>query len=278
MAESKFYDQEISTYEQSVLEMRSSPQHADFIRREFLDRNFAAAAERFADSEFFTEIVELITESGAHVGAHILDLGGGRGLLSYALRKKGYRVTLCEISRSPITGLGAIDGHQLELHATCANGEALPFPEYTFDLVICKQMLHHTTHPRHLLAEAHRVLKAAGATIAYKEHCLPWYGGKKRFLANHEGARYGAQENAFRTITYARAFRDSGYEKVRLWDIDTIDQLRSEYLASDAKRKLIALPLVGEVLFRLAYLKYYYWRYWCSSPGQTMNFIARKSG
>lgn len=256
--------------------MRGSPECAELIRREFLDENLDSVVERFSGSEEFAEILRLAEASGVGPGARILDLGGGRGLLSYAMQARGYRVTLCEISRSPVCGLQALMGRRRGFGAVCGNAEKLPFGSGSFDLVICKKVLHHLEEPYLVLVEVHRVLRPGGAVIAYKEHCLPWYGGKQAFLAVHPGARYGAQENAFRTGSYTIAFWRAGFRKVRLWEIDRPEELRRKYEAFPKRRLLLGIPLVSVLVFWVGYWRYYWWRYWCLSPGQTMSFYARK--
>lgn len=203
-------------------------------------------------------------------------LGGGRGLLSYAMQARGYQVTLCEISQSPVCGLKALIDRRPAFDVVCGNAEKLPLRSSSYDLVVCKKMLHHLKCPYLVLTEVHRVLRPGGVVIGYKEHCLPWYGGKKTFLAGHPGARYGAQENAFRAGAYSLAFWRAGFRKVCLWEVASPEKLRLEYNASPSRRKLLNLPVIGEWIFWAGYLKYYLWRHWCLNPGQTMSFYARK--
>jgi SAM-dependent methyltransferase len=273
----EFYAREVSGYERAVLLMRTSPECAEVVCREFLDEDLEAATARFAGSAEFAEILALIEASGVGRGARVLDLGGGRGLLSRALHQRGYRVTLCEISRSPVSGLGALAGGRVPFGVVCGNGERLPFAPGSHELVIFKKVLHHLRKPHTVLAEAHRALRAGGVAIAYKEHCLPWYGGRQTFLAGHQGTRYGAQENAFRTCVYSLAFRRAGFRKLRLWELASPEELRRGYQVSPGRRRLVELPVIGAWIFWLGYLKYFIWRYWCLSPGQTMSFYARKT-
>lgn len=59
------------------------------------------------------------------------------------------------------------------------NGRELPFPEGSFDGVLCTQVLEHVSDPRNLLAEMHRVIKPGGGLIlslpfVWQEHEEPY--------------------------------------------------------------------------------------------------------
>ena len=79
-------------------------------------------------------------------GLRVLDVGGR--LQAYRLLFKG------------LVGLYvAIDPVFEGLINVIAVGECLPFPDDTFDLVICTQVLNYSTEPSRLISEIHRVLK-----------------------------------------------------------------------------------------------------------------------
>jgi ubiquinone/menaquinone biosynthesis C-methylase UbiE len=82
----------------------------------------------------------------------ILDVGGSSGLLA---RKILAHVGQCEYHVLEIDQASVKQGHALNpsLHYTRADVEACPFGAQMFDLVICKDVLHHCANPGKAVAE-----------------------------------------------------------------------------------------------------------------------------
>ena len=76
----------------------------------------------------------------------VLDVGG---------RLQPYRSLLKSRAHQYIS----VDIHSTPLLDVVANGQQLPFPSATFDLVICTQMLEYVFEPHSVLSEIHRVLR-----------------------------------------------------------------------------------------------------------------------
>jgi hypothetical protein len=70
------------TWEDAVRWYRAQPGNEVEIRNNYFDLPVRNAAERFAASEEFAEILRLLGEGR---GRHILDLGAGNGIASFAL-------------------------------------------------------------------------------------------------------------------------------------------------------------------------------------------------
>jgi 2-polyprenyl-3-methyl-5-hydroxy-6-metoxy-1,4-benzoquinol methylase len=97
------------------------------------------------------------------VGRLILDLGCGMGGLSTALALEGATVRPVDFNRHycHITRLRGMR-YGLDLSPINAAGEALPFPDAHFDIVMCVDVLEHVRDPEALLAEISRCLKPGG--------------------------------------------------------------------------------------------------------------------
>ena len=83
-------------------------------------------------------------------GIHVLDVGG---------RLQPYRAMLKDRMERYI----GLDPQLEGLVDVVGFGEALPFRDSCFDLLICSQTLSYSTHPRRMVAEMYRVLKPGGA-------------------------------------------------------------------------------------------------------------------
>jgi len=102
-------------------------------------------------------------------GAKVLDAGCGPGLYAEELVRRGAVVTAIDASeeqlriareRLPAT----TDVRQAVL------GEPLPFPDASFDLVICALVIHYVADRAAAFSEFHRVLRPGGRAIVSTQH------------------------------------------------------------------------------------------------------------
>jgi ubiquinone/menaquinone biosynthesis C-methylase UbiE len=115
-------------------------------------------------------------------GLDVLDDGTGVGTLAVEAAVRGARITAIEpgpgyyeIVRDRLAGFP--DARALE-----ADGEALPFPDATFDVVTSIQVLEHVMHPRKYLEEAFRVLRPGGVLYLSAENYLAFYEAHYRIF------------------------------------------------------------------------------------------------
>src|SRR2546427_8425088 len=90
----------------------------------------------------------------------VLELGCGTGVLLADLKQKYRFVVGSDVSREMMQAawkLGAL--------LVAGDGSTLPFGRASFDLVICRGVLHHVPDRRAALAEIHRVLRPGGEFI-----------------------------------------------------------------------------------------------------------------
>ncbi|MFB9319976.1 class I SAM-dependent methyltransferase [Cryptosporangium minutisporangium] len=101
--------------------------------------------------------------SGVELGDEVLEIGPGFGATTTVLARDVPRLTAVEIDPASAESLR----RTLADRATIVNGDAtdLPFPDESFDAVVCFTMLHHVPSPSAqdtLFAQACRVLRPGG--------------------------------------------------------------------------------------------------------------------
>jgi ubiquinone/menaquinone biosynthesis C-methylase UbiE len=62
------------------------------------------------------------------------------------------------------------------------NGEAMRFPDASFDVVYCHTVLHFTPHPGRMVREIHRVLRPDGTAILMTVNRHSWLFGLQRLM------------------------------------------------------------------------------------------------
>jgi SAM-dependent methyltransferase len=91
-------------------------------------------------------------------GSHVLDVGCGDGTIDCLIKERQPDVE--------IEGIDPLLRPQVHIPVRTFDGEHIPYPDRSFDVVMFVDVLHHTADPRILLREAARVGKA----LLIKDH------------------------------------------------------------------------------------------------------------
>ena len=134
-------------------------------RDSLLQRAFARQAGAFARSPLQNSperLRRLLAFAGARAGERALDLACGPGIVTAALAGEGLRAVGIDLTLAMLREAvsGARGGLYLQGDAT-----RLPFRQATFDLVVCRNVLHHSMAPDRITAEAARVLRSGGRLV-----------------------------------------------------------------------------------------------------------------
>ncbi len=117
------------------------------------------AEYRYDKNRYLLKLVDF----EAYSGKKILELGCGVGLDLARFARGGAHVTGIDLAPSAIDLAGKnFEINGLEGHLAVGDGEALEFPDNTFDLVYAHGALQYTTDPQRMVDEARRVLKPGG--------------------------------------------------------------------------------------------------------------------
>jgi malonyl-CoA O-methyltransferase len=137
-------------------------------RGRVLERRLRRAAPDFAQAAFLhaqtrTEMLRRL-EPVQLQPSHILDLGGGTGLVARALadRYRKASVTLVEASPALLEAAGRTRGWWRRFDCLSGEASAIPLPDASVDLVVANLLLPSVTDPEAVLAEVRRVLRPRG--------------------------------------------------------------------------------------------------------------------
>lgn len=187
--------------------------------------NEAAVGDGFPDPH--------ITDGGRPRQQRILTLGGGTGNDLWDLAREN------TVVNADYAASGLEVGRRFGIQGVLANlnlSPTLPFPDQSFDLVVCKDILEHILEPLAVLKEAKRVLRENGTIVISVPNHFYWpmrvrlFLGKGilwRGLLTDHGASYHEWDYMhIRFFTY-KGFREfletAGLKPVRFfWDFGNL--------------------------------------------------------
>jgi len=181
-----------------------------------------------ADGRPFSRYVDF----GGLAGSDVLEVGCGSGIAVQLFAEAGANVTAVDLTPWAVeTTQARLDAFGLEGEVLEADGESLPFPDASFDLVFSWGVIHHTSDTEQALGELVRVCRPDGTLVLMLYHrrslffltyrTLEYFLPLARRLGLHlEGARAGEREGLIaRHYTrrgVARMLADHGLERIRV--------------------------------------------------------------
>ena len=111
---------------------------------------------------------------GETPAARIVNVGTGEGDLDRVLARFGARVDALDVHAGDVATARALNADLAHVHYTVQSGERLAFPDATFDLACCSEVIEHVEDPRALLSELRRVLRPGGhLVLTCPSHAFP---------------------------------------------------------------------------------------------------------
>lgn len=265
-------------WEQAVLWLKNQPNSKEIVESCYFDDPIQNAADRFYHSDEWQSITQQVKALQLQ-GKKVLEIGAGRGIVSYSFAKDGWEVHALEPNPSAVVGNKAIEqlkassGLTINIHENW--GESLPFKDNEFDLVFCRQVLHHAHELDKFCKEIFRVLKPNGASLSIREHVISKKSDLNAFLASHPLQHLYGGEHAYTLKEYLSAFNNAGFKKIKTiktYDSDmntlpnSLDSISNSYL------KRLKLPRLKILKTSILKLK----NFIDHTPGRLYSFEMRK--
>jgi SAM-dependent methyltransferase len=116
-------------------------------------------------------------------GHRVLEVGCGAGVDLARFAKGGADVVGVDLASSAIDLARAnFEQQGLSGEFRVADGEALPFPEGSFDLVYAHGVVQYTTNPQRLVDECRRVLKPGGEAVFQVYNRISWLNALSKLM------------------------------------------------------------------------------------------------
>jgi SAM-dependent methyltransferase len=158
--------------------------------------------------------------ASAQRNLHLLDVACGQGRLILYGPFPGMKFTGTDVSRSSLA-TARERGYQGVVETNVAH--PLPFPDQSFDVVVCSHILEHLLEPERLVREAHRVLRPGGLLVVGVPICLWW----TRWLRIHVLPRLVPSKRP--EVLAAR------FGHVQFFTLPSLKQLLKEFLFEDIR-------------------------------------------
>jgi SAM-dependent methyltransferase len=273
------------TWEEAVRWYRAQPGNETEIRSNYFDLPVLGAAERFAQSEEFAEVLRLL---GPGNGKSILDLGAGNGIASYALAKNGWDVTALEPDESSEVGAGAIElianDTRLPIKVVREFGERLPFADESFSAIHARQVLHHAHDLEGMVKELARVLRRGGLLLNTREHVIDRDDDLQLFRDTHPLHFLYGGENAYKIERYVKAFESAGLRLLQMWG--PVESILNFFPGTEQERQITIRQIANHSCLRFGRLLAWSERFRAtqlqnhtrndSTPGRIYSFLVER--
>lgn len=241
------------SWEEAVRWYRAQPDNEAEVRNNYFDLPVLGAAERYAESEEFAEVVRLL---GSGDGKRILDLGAGNGIASFALAKNGWLVTAYEPDASAEVGAAAIcsirDNTGLPIDVVRAGGHVLPFADEYFDAIHARQVLHHVPDLDAMARELARVVRRGGLCLTTRDHVADDEYQLNAFRSEHPLHHLYGGEHAYPLDQYLTAFARGGLRVLQAWG--PIESILNFFPGTEKDRQVMIRQVANYSYFRMGRL------------------------
>lgn len=202
------------SWEETIELVRADPKYTDLIKKSYLRSSLQENVEAFRASEEFEAVLKLIRENSTNA-ISILDVGCGPGFTSIAFALEGFEVLAVDPDSSSSVGIGAVErlkaSYKLDnIKSTISTAENLIVSDEKFDIVYCRQAMHHADNLTRFIGNLSSFLKPNGILLTVRDHVIYNSKDKNWFLNTHPLHKFYGGENAYTHEEYVNSMQKSG--------------------------------------------------------------------
>lgn len=213
------------SWEEIIQASQGNPALDTVLRDSYLHRDLMGSLHRFMASEEFSHTISEFKETSPKAKT-ILDVGGAGGIMTIAFALSGYKVTLAEPSPDGIVGTSAarellalvaqqLDAtvvERVQIHQSSLESLLL---EERYDIVYCRQVVHHFKDPVIALRKIYTLMKDDGVAFLIREHVVFDDSDMQLFLSSHPFHRFTRGEKAYKSEEYRGFISDANMELIK---------------------------------------------------------------
>lgn len=207
------------SWEETLAAAHGDPGMEDTLRHSYIHKDMSGSLDRYRSSLEFRELSKLLNARYTQP-LSLLDVGAGNGVCAVAFALHGFQVMAIEPGNGPIGGVAAIEGMSAQgarIDATIyeriewEQADILDFQtERRFEVVLCRQALHHFLDPYEAVQNIANLLKPGGTALFVREHVVFDDDDKSAFLEGHPFQKFYGGENAYSVDQYIEFISTSG--------------------------------------------------------------------
>ena len=202
------------TWEETINYIRSKKEYKELIADAYLDAELGLNVKRFSSSQEFNDTLALIRQYKTG-NLNILDVGCGNGIAAVSFASMGHSVVAIDPDPGTSVGTGAVEKLKADLHlenlsVLTTTAEEMQLPGEKFDVVYCRQALHHAADLNLFVSNIAQYIRKGGLLITVRDHVVFDRKDKEKFLDEHPLHKFYHGENAYSREEYRAAITRAG--------------------------------------------------------------------
>ena len=184
---------------------------------------------------------EFLSRQGLPQNPRVLDVGGSSGIGAWLFHRFDAEVVIVDVVPKFLRVAEVFLSDVMPVQTVCAGMEWLPFPDDSFDVVFCRQALHHSYAPPHALREMFRVARPGGSVLVVSEPCLS-LGNRVRRALRAKRAAPGNVLEKLRDESFDYMWTDFRREVRGLTDTFTMERAEGSAALVETGKGLVYVP------------------------------------